>query len=321
MFNPDKCAAVLNPVGRSHTRTTITQTPVAIPQVDQFSTIVSLVKDIRVILNPTPRTLTHSAQPNPTITWSPVLPSPSQLTQFLSYAKTHLGVPDALVYKSTLHHKHYRPDILYKVQDSALEKLGIQPGDVILYVSRKGQLPGEIVLIYNKRGATKKCQTHHLQSVWLCMREGLMKEVETDSGDLLWSKVTHLMSQERKCDTNVRLTMPGFPFPKVILSFKMVMVMRTDGDLFLLMHVSYHQHSIYPTTSILKIFTNNIGNYNTRLYCIARCLEIASCFCRSDVMTCSIYDAQGPILLHPLDYHAPSCTYILSPCVSPDCSY
>jgi hypothetical protein len=106
---------------------------VAVPQIDQFSAIVSLVKDIRVILTPTPRTPPRSAQPNPnpTIGRSPVLLSPSQLTRFLSHAKTHLGVPDALVYESTLRHKHYGPDILHKVQDSALEELGIQPGDVI----------------------------------------------------------------------------------------------------------------------------------------------------------------------------------------------
>jgi hypothetical protein len=130
-FDPDKRAAVLNPVGRSHTRTTVTQTPVAIPQVDQFSTIASLVNDIRVILNPTPRTPTRSALPNPAIAQSPVLLSPSQLTRFLSHAKTHLGVPDALVYEPMLRCKHYGPDILHKVQDSALEELGIQPSDVI----------------------------------------------------------------------------------------------------------------------------------------------------------------------------------------------
>ena len=87
-------------------------------------------------------------------------------------------------------------------------------------------------------------------------------------------------------------------YPKVILSFKMVMVMWTDGNLFFLMHAPYHQCSIYilysPTTSISKIFTNNM--VITILDYIARCLEIASHFCRSDVMTCLIYDAQEPIL-------------------------
>src|ERR1700722_4638235 len=75
------------------------------------------------------------------------------------------------------------------------------------------------------------------------------------------------------------------------------LIARADCNLLLLMHASYHQCSIYTLQPRKKIFTNNM--VITILDYIARHLEIASRFCRGDVMTRSIYDAQGPILPVP----------------------
>jgi hypothetical protein len=93
------------------------------------------VKDIGGLVNRTPRTPTHNRQPytipSSSPAESPLPPSPSQLTRFLIHAENKLGVRNASLYESPLCHKHYGPDILQRVPDSALEDLGIQPGDVI----------------------------------------------------------------------------------------------------------------------------------------------------------------------------------------------
>lgn len=62
---------------------------------------------------------------------SPTHPSPSQLTRFLRHCEDDLGIANVSVYESPLRRKAYGPDILHKVDDEALENLGISPGNII----------------------------------------------------------------------------------------------------------------------------------------------------------------------------------------------
>ena len=82
-------------------------------------------------MNHAPRTPIHNAPTQELAVNSPNVPTPSQLTRFLSHAETVLGVGDASLYESPLRHKRYGLDILHKVADSVLEEIGIHPGDVI----------------------------------------------------------------------------------------------------------------------------------------------------------------------------------------------
>jgi hypothetical protein len=105
------------------------------PQANSLAALASFVKDIGGLVNRTPRTPTRNRQPytipSSSPAESPIRPSPSQLTRFLIHAENKLGVRDASLYELPLRHKRYGPDILHRVPDSALEDLGIQPGDVI----------------------------------------------------------------------------------------------------------------------------------------------------------------------------------------------
>ncbi|KAI6033484.1 hypothetical protein BKA83DRAFT_4120971 [Pisolithus microcarpus] len=62
---------------------------------------------------------------------SPPIPSPSQLTRFLQYAETNLGVRYAMSYKSILEMHRIGPDILLDVDDKLLSEFGISAGDAI----------------------------------------------------------------------------------------------------------------------------------------------------------------------------------------------
>jgi hypothetical protein len=60
-----------------------------------------------------------------------LVPSPSHLMRYLKYAKAHLGVHNALAYKSSLENNGIGLDILPDVKDKFLTNFGILPGDVI----------------------------------------------------------------------------------------------------------------------------------------------------------------------------------------------
>jgi hypothetical protein len=137
-FDPAKRVAVLNPEGRAQARSSAPQTPTAtVSQPDGLSALASIVKDIRGLLDRTPQTPDHTRTHtcNSSIAShvleSPTLPSPTQLTRFLTHAEAKLGVLDALAYESPLRRKRYGPDILHRVPDSALEDIGLLPGDVL----------------------------------------------------------------------------------------------------------------------------------------------------------------------------------------------
>lgn len=133
-FDPTKRAAVLNPEGRVQAQPAVAQISVTAPsQPDSLSAIASIFKDIRGLVDRAPQTPTHTRSSSITsrVSESPTLPTPTQLTRFLTHAEVKLGVLDALSYESPLRHKRYGPDILHRVPDSALEDLGLLPGDVI----------------------------------------------------------------------------------------------------------------------------------------------------------------------------------------------
>jgi len=86
-----------------------------------------------------PTTPTHSRTNNdntqnpiaPSTVLLPVTNTPSKLSRFLKYAKTHLGIPNAQLYERCLEEMGYGPDILHLVNDGDLKDIGIKPGDVI----------------------------------------------------------------------------------------------------------------------------------------------------------------------------------------------
>jgi hypothetical protein len=139
IFDPAKRVAVLNPAGRALAKFTAPQTPVAATQQpNSIEALASLIKDIKGLVDHTPRTPTHratthdrgiaSSSPNMA---SPVIPSPSQLTRFLKHAESKLGVQGASLYESPLRRQHFGPDILHRVPDTTFAEIGIHPGDVI----------------------------------------------------------------------------------------------------------------------------------------------------------------------------------------------
>jgi hypothetical protein len=80
---------------------------------------------------------------------SPTRPSPSQLTRFLRHCEDDLGILNASVYESPLRRKSYGPDILHKVDNKALEDLGISPGNIIC-------LKDAVIPCYNGPSAKKR---------------------------------------------------------------------------------------------------------------------------------------------------------------------
>lgn len=64
---------------------------------------------------------------------SPILPSPDDLHNFLTYAENDCGIRDATSYESPLRRKDFGPDILHRVADTVLTApdIGITPGNAI----------------------------------------------------------------------------------------------------------------------------------------------------------------------------------------------
>jgi hypothetical protein len=59
------------------------------------------------------------------------LPSPSQLTCFLAYAESHLGVRNTSMYEGSLELQGIGPDILGDIDDKVLSGIGISTSDII----------------------------------------------------------------------------------------------------------------------------------------------------------------------------------------------
>jgi hypothetical protein len=72
-----------------------------------------------------------SGRPASPVESSPPIPSPSDISCYLTYASEKLGVRSAQDFISPLKRKSYGPDILSEVPDSDLADLGIPPGDII----------------------------------------------------------------------------------------------------------------------------------------------------------------------------------------------
>jgi hypothetical protein len=178
-------------------------------QTDPLTAIALLVKDMSGLVNHTSRTPTQNTQ---TTTESPTHPSPSQIGHFLTYAEKELGVHGVPLYELPLRLKRYGPGILHKVPDSALEDLGIQPGDIIHL--KDGFLLGGKVLMPRGRGMFLKGRhlMHHPQRVLLLMRGGLLMVEAVDFQDLLWSGVIHLKFWEKHSGIDVKRAKTGSQF-------------------------------------------------------------------------------------------------------------
>jgi hypothetical protein len=72
-----------------------------------------------------------SGRPASPVDSSSPIPSPSDISQYLTYASEKLGVRSAQDFISPLKRKSYGPDILSEVPDSDLADLEIPPGDII----------------------------------------------------------------------------------------------------------------------------------------------------------------------------------------------
>ena len=136
IFDPAKRVAVLNPVGRALVKSAAPQTPAQQP--NSIEALACLIKDIKGLVDHTPRTPTHRATTHDCVVASsspnmasPVIPSPSQLTRFLKHAESKLGVQGASLYESSLRRQRFGPNILHRVPDATLAEIGIHPGDVI----------------------------------------------------------------------------------------------------------------------------------------------------------------------------------------------
>jgi len=98
----------------------------------------SLFSDIRGLIQGPLTTTSIPVTPSSTCTapsttsrHSPAHPTPSQLKRFLHHCEDDLGILNVMQYESPLRRKSYGPDILHKVDDKALEDIGISAGNVI----------------------------------------------------------------------------------------------------------------------------------------------------------------------------------------------
>ena len=100
-----------------------------------FSDIRGLVQGVQRTAGPVSTSTTpsssHAWQNVSTSERSPTRPSPSQLTRFLHHCEDDLGIADVAFYEPPLCRKSYGPDILHKVDNKALEDIGISPGNII----------------------------------------------------------------------------------------------------------------------------------------------------------------------------------------------
>ncbi|KAF8221171.1 hypothetical protein L208DRAFT_1329740, partial [Tricholoma matsutake] len=62
---------------------------------------------------------------------SPIIYTPTKLTQHLKHATKYLGVTNALSYETALSVNGFGPDILDQVKNQMLVDLGISHGDAI----------------------------------------------------------------------------------------------------------------------------------------------------------------------------------------------
>jgi hypothetical protein len=95
-----------------------------------FSDIRSLIQGPHTAVPATPSS-SHTPQNSSASKQSPTRPSPSQLACFLRHCEDDLGISDASIYESPLRQKSYGPDILHKVDNKALEDIGISLGNII----------------------------------------------------------------------------------------------------------------------------------------------------------------------------------------------
>ncbi|KAG9309093.1 hypothetical protein JVU11DRAFT_10976 [Chiua virens] len=83
-------------------------------------------------LAPSPQIPTRQKNLSGTASSPPLVPSPSHLICYLKHAEAHLGVHNALLYRSSLENNGISPNILPDVKDKFLTDLGILlAGDVI----------------------------------------------------------------------------------------------------------------------------------------------------------------------------------------------
>ncbi|KIM83494.1 hypothetical protein PILCRDRAFT_6924 [Piloderma croceum F 1598] len=132
-FDPSKRAPSLLSSGATSAPSTPGNNLAAFASI--FSDIRGLVQGVQRAAGP----VSTSTTPSSSHTWqnvstseqSPTCPSPSQLTRFLRHCEDDLGIADVAFYESPLHRKLYGPDILHKVNNKALEDIGISPGNII----------------------------------------------------------------------------------------------------------------------------------------------------------------------------------------------
>lgn len=78
-----------------------------------------------------PRTPPRQHSQLPDQLTSPVRPTPTKLSRFLSYAESELGIMNAPLLEWRLKDHGYGPDVLDAVSDDSLKELNISHGDVI----------------------------------------------------------------------------------------------------------------------------------------------------------------------------------------------
>jgi hypothetical protein len=130
-FYPTKCGPSLLPsaVAASGSKNAQSGSDLAV-FASIFSDICGLIQGPHTAVPATPSS-SHTPQNSSASKTSPTCPSPSQLTRFLRHCEDDLGISDASIYKSHLCQKSYGPNILHKVDNKALEDIGISPGNII----------------------------------------------------------------------------------------------------------------------------------------------------------------------------------------------
>jgi hypothetical protein len=97
--------------------------------------LVQAVRDMRKDSNTptltTPMRSSSKSQPVAPPVLSPPTNTPSKLSRFLEYAETTLGVRNATIYERELWQLGIGPDIIDKISDETLLKVGFSIGDVI----------------------------------------------------------------------------------------------------------------------------------------------------------------------------------------------
>lgn len=131
-FDPANCGVSLTGPGRGTLPIQSTPATPAPPPMSELGHLSTLVTAIFGAANPTLTTPLRMPvkQPSDDLE-APLVPSPSDIPQFLKHASTALGVHNALDFESPLHRKGFGPDILPDIANSTLMALGISEGDVL----------------------------------------------------------------------------------------------------------------------------------------------------------------------------------------------